>query len=549
MKLQSRLFLFAVSLILMGLLASACVPFNFQGFRLPKIQIEQGNSQSQTPVVVPTATLAPSSSATTLENPSSANILTALEDTLAQVYAQVNPSVVNIQTTQRLGPALNLPFNFPGQSPDQAPVTRSLGSGFVWDTQGHIVTNNHVIDGADRITVTFSDGSTVEAQIVGADSDADLAVLKVDVPADKLVPVRLADSKQVKVGQLAIAIGNPYGLEGTMTVGFISALGRSLPVQSTVNDGATYTIPDVIQTDAPINPGNSGGVLVNVHGEVIGVTAAIESPVRANAGIGFVIPSNIVRRVVPALIATGRYDHPYLGISGTTLTSDLAKAMGLSPDQRGALVIDVTPNSPADKAGLRGSDRQITLDGTPARVGGDVITAIDGNPVQKFEDLASYLATSTSVGQKVTLTILRNGRAQTLDVTLGARPRSQSSTPTTAQGSAYLGITGRTLTPEIAQAMGLDRDQQGVLVVNVVNGSPADKAGLRGSFKPATINGEQMLIGGDIITAFDDQPITSFEDLQAALAQSSPGQKVTLTILREGKSQRVDVTLGARPNS
>ncbi|MGB9898310.1 MAG: hypothetical protein ACPLTO_10415, partial [Thermanaerothrix sp.] len=144
MKPQSRLSLIAVSLILMGLFASACVPFNFQGFRLPKIQIEQGNSQSQTPVVVPTATLAPSSSATTLENPSSANILTTLEDTLAQVYAQVNPSVVNIQTTQRLGPALNLPFNFPGQSPDQAPVTRSLGSGFVWDTQGHIVTNNHV---------------------------------------------------------------------------------------------------------------------------------------------------------------------------------------------------------------------------------------------------------------------------------------------------------------------------------------------------------------------------------------------------------------------
>lgn len=194
-----------------------------------------------------------------------------------------------------------------------------------------------------------------------------------------------------------------------------------MPVQSTANDGATYTIPDVIQTDAPINPGNSGGVLVNSRGEVIGVTAAIESPVRANAGIGFVIPSNIVRRVVPALIANGRYDHPYLGISGTTLTSDLAKAMGLSPDQRGALVIDVTPNSPADKAGLRGSDRQITLDGSPARVGGDVITAIDGNPVQKFEDLASYLATSTSVGQKVTLTILRNGREQTLEVTLGAR--------------------------------------------------------------------------------------------------------------------------------
>ncbi|MCX8024425.1 MAG: S1C family serine protease, partial [Thermanaerothrix sp.] len=203
MKPQSRFLTLIVTFIVMSLFVSACIPFNFQGIRLPKIQIEQGDAQPQTPVAVPTATLAPSSSTATLENPSSASVLATLENTLAQVYAQVNPSVVNIQTTQRLGLSLNLPFNFPGQSPDQAPVARSLGSGFVWDTQGHIVTNNHVIDGADRITVTFSDGSTVDAQVVGADSDADLAVLKVDVPADKLVPVRLADSKQVKVGQLA----------------------------------------------------------------------------------------------------------------------------------------------------------------------------------------------------------------------------------------------------------------------------------------------------------------------------------------------------------
>lgn len=551
MRPRSRVLTLVIVVLLLSMLVSACAPFDLRSFQLPKIQIERSTQQkdSQTPIPVPTATLAPSTSISGPESNSAATAISALEETLAQIYAQVNPSVVNIQTTQRLAPSFNLPFNFPDQSPDQAPVTHSLGSGFVWDTQGHIVTNNHVVEGADRITVTFSDGSTFEAQVVGADSDADLAVLKVEVTPDKLVPVRLADSKQVKVGQIAIAIGNPYGLEGTMTVGFISALGRSLPVQSTSTDGATYTIPDVIQTDAPINPGNSGGVLVNIRGEVIGVTAAIESPVRANAGIGFVIPSNIVRRVVPALITNGRYDHPYLGISGTTLTSDLAKAMGLSQDQRGALVIDVTPNSPADKAGLRGSDRQITLDGNTARVGGDVIIAIDGTPVQKFEDLASYLATSTSVGQKVTLTILRNGREQTLEVTLGARPRGQSIASTTSREvGAYLGITGRTLTPEIAQAMGLDRNQQGVLVVNVLNGSPADKAGLRGSFKPATINGEQMLIGGDVITAFDGQSITSFEDLQAALAQASPGQKVTLTLLREGKTQTVDVTLGERPN-
>jgi serine protease Do len=547
---RSRLLRFVAIFIVLSLIVVGCAPLNLREITLPRLRIERGGSPEsaqQTPVVVPTATAVPSAPLPTLQPGAAEAVVSALQETLAKVYDQVSPSVVNIQATQKLAPSLNLPFAFPGQG-DQAPMTRALGSGFIWDTQGHIVTNNHVVDGADQITVTFADGSSANAKVIGADSDADLAVLKVDVSPDLLVPVKLADSSQVKVGQLAIAIGNPFGLEGTMTVGFISALGRSLPVDSGTTGGPTYTIPDVIQTDAPINPGNSGGVLVNVHGEVVGVTAAIESPVRANAGIGFVIPSNIVRRVVPALIATGHYDHPYLGISGTTLTSDLAKAMGLNENQRGALVIDVTPNGPADKAGLRGSDRQVTINGATARVGGDVITAIDDQPVRRFDDLVSYLATSTSVGQKVTLTILRGGKEQKVEVTLGARPRTQSSIPPSGSGNAYLGITGRTLTAEIAQAMGLRDTQQGVLVVNVQQGSPADRAGLRGSYKPATINGEQMLIGGDIIIAFDNQPITSFEDLQAALAQSQPGQKVTLSIIREGKTMQIEVTLGRRSN-
>jgi 2-alkenal reductase len=292
----------------------------------------------------------------------------------------------------------------------------------VWDEAGHIVTNNHVVEGADKIEVTFADGTIVPATLVGANRDSDLAVIKVDVPAEELHPVRMGDSTQVKVGEIAVAIGNPFGLENTMTVGFISALGRSLPVESNGSAGPTYRIPDIIQTDAPINPGNSGGVLVNDQGEVIGVTAAIASPVQASAGIGFVIPSAIVQKVVPELIEKGHYAVPWLGISGTSLDPDLTQGMGLDAGQRGVLVVDVTPDGPADKAGLRGSDRSITVDGEDRRVGGDVIVAIGGQTLETFDDLIAYLFGSTKVGQQVTLTVLRDGQQQEVQVTLGERP-------------------------------------------------------------------------------------------------------------------------------
>jgi 2-alkenal reductase len=297
----------------------------------------------------------------------------------------------------------------------------------VWDAQGHIVTNNHVIDSADQITVTFSDGTTVDAKLVGADPRSDLAVIQVDLPAAQLHPVTVGDSNQVKVGQLAVAIGNPYGLSGTMTQGIVSALSRSLPVDSSTSSlqqqGGTYEIPDIIQTDAAINPGNSGGVLVDAQGSVIGVTAAIQSPVDANSGIGFVIPSSIVKRIVPALIQNGRYDHPYIGITGTSLTYDLAKAMSLDPSQKGAVVIDVVPNGPADKAGIHGSTSQVSINGSQVPVGGDVIIAIEGNAVTNFEDVSSYLINNTQVGQTVSLTILRQGSERTVQLTLGSLPQ------------------------------------------------------------------------------------------------------------------------------
>jgi serine protease Do len=268
------------------------------------------------------------------------NVLGPLEATIEHIYTQVNPSLVNIRVVQRQEvrfPVLpEIPF-FGSSLPRGPPelIRRGLGSGFVWDHEGYIVTNNHLVDGADRITVTFHDGTTVLAKVVGTDPESDIAVVKVDLPDERLEPVRMADSTQVKVGQLALAFGNPFGLQSTMTVGFVSTLGGIIPVESGNGDGPSYTIPDIIQTDAPINPGNSGGVLVDDAGRVIGVTSAIISPMGAAVGIGFAIPAAIVQKAVPVLLKTGRYTHPWLGVSGISLTPDLAKAMELKPEQRG----------------------------------------------------------------------------------------------------------------------------------------------------------------------------------------------------------------------
>ncbi len=502
----------------------------------------------------PPAVSTPMTTPLVVQQPADVGAVAALEGVLEQIYAEVNPSVVNIQVVETASSSSFVFPDIPGfpSIPSVPNVQQALGSGFVWDAQGHIVTNNHVVEGADKVTVTFYDGTTVPAEVVGTDPDSDLAVIQVDVPAEQLRPVHVADSTQVKVGELAIAIGNPFGLEGTMTMGIISALGRTLPADSTSAQGQTYSIPDIIQTDAPINPGNSGGVLLDDSGRVIGVTAAIESSVQSSAGIGFVIPSQIVEKVVPALIETGHYDQPWIGISGTSLVPDLATAAGLAADQRGALVIDVVPDSPAQKAGLQGSDRQVEIDGQTARVGGDVIAAVDGQPVKDFDDLVAYLANSTEVGQTIALEVLRNGKQETIDLTLAARPTSEAPTAeeaSTGTGGAYLGIVGLTLTPEIAQAMDLSSSQTGVMVSQVQSNSPADQAGLRGSTEPVTIGGQQLLVGGDIITALDGQPVGSMNELQTLLQRAQPGQSIRLTILRDGVEGQVEVVLGERPVS
>jgi len=334
--------------------------------------------------------------------------VSGIETTLESIYNRVNPSVVLIDVVLP-GSPLN-------------PGGEALGSGFVWDSKGDIITNNHVIDGVSSITVTFYDGATVDASLVGADADSDLAVIKVNPNGLQLKPITLADSTAVQVGQLAIAIGNPWGYENTMTVGFVSAIGRFLPANQNPT-GLIYTIP-VIQIDTPINPGNSGGVLLDDTGAVIGVTQSNISSSGSSSGVGFAIPSVIVKQVVPDLITTGHYGHPYLGLTLLSFDTNMANAMNLPSGQRGALVEAVTSGGPADKAGIKASNTNITDNGQQVGVGGDIITAYNGQTVKSSDDLVTFLADSGLVGQTVTLTILRNGKQIQIQVTLGLRPSS-----------------------------------------------------------------------------------------------------------------------------
>ena len=323
-----------------------------------------------------------------------------------QLYERVSKGVVSIQTLTADGGA--------------------LGSGFVYDDQGHIVTNYHVVENATDLEVDFSSGYKVRGKVIATDLDSDLAVIKVDAPQDVLFPVPLADSDQLKVGQTVIAIGNPFGLSGTITLGIVSAKGRTLSSFRESGGGSFFSAGDIIQTDAAINPGNSGGPLLNLNGEVIGVNRAIRtdssnlSGEPTNSGIGFAISSNIIRRVVPFLIDQGYYDYPYVGVtSQEDLTLIEREALGIDQTS-GAYVISVTKNSPADKAGLIGGSRETDIPNLLA--GGDLIIAVDGQPVQVFGDFLSYLMTNKSPGDEITLTIIRDGNQKEVPLTLAKRP-------------------------------------------------------------------------------------------------------------------------------
>jgi len=330
-----------------------------------------------------------------------ANVLPQ-DGSLEALYQNVIPGVVAIRTST------------------------GLGSGFVFDNEGHVVTNQHVVDGTTTVEVAFSSGYKASGTVIGFDTDADIAVIKVTVPAEEIHPLPIGDSSILNVGQPVVAIGNPFGLSGTMTLGIISGLGRTQPAHASPG-GGFFSNADIIQTDAAINPGNSGGPLFNLNGEVIGVNQSIRTENvneltgnAVNSGVGFSISINLVKRIVPSLIRDGKYSYPYLGISSNS-DLGLAEVDALGLDQfTGAYVVTVVPGGPAEQAGILAGSQPSGIDGLNA--GGDLIIAFDGRPVRTFDELLSYLLTNKSPGDTVVLTVIRDGQTVDIPVTLGERP-------------------------------------------------------------------------------------------------------------------------------
>lgn len=337
------------------------------------------------------------------------------------------PSTVGEETPLSLGKDLSLIQIFERaetgvvrvniQRSEDVVSTNGVGSGFVFDKNGHIITNAHVVENSDKVVVTFLDGRSYNAEVIGVDPSTDISVIRVDADSSLLKPLLIGDSSNLKVGMQVAAIGNPFGLSGSMTSGIVSALGRLLPQES------GFSIPDVIQTDAAINPGNSGGPLLNSRGEVVGINTAIQSATGEFTGVGFAIPSNTIAKIVPKLISDGTYHHPWVGIAGRDINPDLAKVLQLT-DARGFLIVNVVEGSPADKAGLKGSSETKEIDGIEYLIGGDVVLSVDGNVVRKIDDILIHLQRYKSVGDEMVLEILRDGRVTNIVVKLDERPDS-----------------------------------------------------------------------------------------------------------------------------
>ncbi|HEX5978633.1 MAG TPA: trypsin-like peptidase domain-containing protein [Nitrososphaeraceae archaeon] len=525
-------------------------------------------------------------------NISSTNV-TSPSLTPTEIFSKVQDSVVQVTTTNR---------DIAG------PLNSGLGSGFVYDNDGHIITNYHVVALASlsgessnnisssnnntEIIVTFNDGSVYNARVVGSDRFSDIAVLSVEnISKSKLVPLTFGNSSQAEIGEQVVAIGNPFGLSGTLTVGVVSGLGRIIPSlpddqqeqqqqqppppllpenpfgdqfpdipglpfqqpplipdQQQQERSGAFSIPDIIQTDAAVNPGNSGGPLLNMEGQVIGMNTAIFSETGVYAGIGFAIPSNTITKIVPSLITAGSYQHPWLGLIGADITPDIAKALGLSLDEaKGFLVIGVNEGSPADKAGIRGGDRVTNVNGREIRLGGDIVLKIDNKDVRKIEDILTYLEGQKHVGDTVQLTIVRDGKTQTVNATLTPRQgnnQSQLLQPQSEQQQRpSLGILGTNLTPPIAKAMNITQPT-GFLVVDIIAEGPADKAGIRGGYVISNINGSEMELGGDVILKIDNKTVNTIDDVLSYLDTKKVNDTVQLTILREGKVENLPVQLG-----
>jgi len=318
---------------------------------------------------------------------------------LIEIFEKAEPGVVRVNT----------------QNNQTENETGGVGSGFVFDKKGHIITNAHVIDDATKTIVTFLDGRSYNAEIVGVDESTDIGVIKVSADLKLLHPLSLGDSANLKVGETITAIGNPFGLSGSMTSGIISQMGRLLPSDS------GFSIPDVIQTDAAINPGNSGGPLLNMRGEIVGINTAIQSTTGEFTGVGFAIPSQTVAKIVPTLIREGEYKHPWIGISGKDIDPDTANVLGLK-DTLGFLIITVVEDSPAFDAGLIGSNKTIEVKGREYPVGGDIITAVDGMDVRKIDDILIHLQRVKTVGDEMVLEILRDNRTTDITIILQERP-------------------------------------------------------------------------------------------------------------------------------
>lgn len=428
---------------------------------------------------------------------------------LAGVAKSAMPAVVNISTTQQVQRRRMYPFPMPGPGPfgpedpfeeffrrffgDQPPPSqqRSLGSGFIVSEDGYIITNNHVIGNADKITVRLSNHEEYVAKVIGSDDKTDIALIKINVK-HALPTVPLGKSADLRVGDWVIAIGNPFGLEQTVTAGIVSAKGR-------VIGGGPYE--DFIQTDASINPGNSGGPLLNLKGEVVGINAAIFSQTGGNIGIGFAIPIDLAKSIVTQLKAKGKVTRGWLGVAIQPVTPELAKSFGLE-EPRGALVADVTKGSPADKAGVER---------------GDVILSFNDTPIKDSHELPAVVA-QTPVGERVTVTVLRRGREKSFTVTLGELTDQRAEAESGEESSKDWGITVASLTPETRRRFQLDRAQRGVVVVEVAPGSPAEEAGVQ---------------PGDVIEEVNRQPVNSAQDFTTATADAK-NQDALLLLVRRG---------------
>lgn len=446
------------------------------------------------------------------------------------------------------------------------------GSGFVYDDHGHIVTNYHVVGNPQETNlyerafhITFLDGTTYIGRVIGADLYSELAVMMVEnITRESLIPLPLGNSSQLRIGQPVVAVGNPFGLSGSMTEGIVSGLGRILP--SSVPQGdlllrqedtASFLISNIIQTDAVIYPGNSGGPLLTTSGEVIGMNTAILSNTGVYAGVGSAIPSDIIKKVVPELISTGTYRHPYIGIAGVDMSPEIADEMGLN-GSRGFLVTEVTSGSPAERSGIRGGGALTDINGRQIELGGDVIVAVDNVSVRKIEDLLSYLQSERSIGETVILSVIRDGKNQQIGMTLAARPtQQQQEIEQRQQERPTLGINSINMTEQIAARMNLTQMQQqplsvdqdgergGVLVVDVFADGPAEKAGIRGGFIVANINRTLIEIGGDVIVRIDDTMIPNVDALNKFIDNENIGDTIHVTVIRNSQPISIPVIVGS----